>query len=97
MAGFTLNTLIPIGGQSTRGLGPQLWTYTSADTLATQDSAGYFNNASDRLARGDIILSVVTSTGAPVAFGILIVNANSSGVVDTIDVINSDTTLSDND
>lgn len=69
--------------------GSGIWKYESAgDSTATCDSAGYFNNAADRLKVTDIIF--VTPTSAP--SGILQVNANSrditatppvSGVVDT--------------
>ena len=32
---------------------PVIWTYTTADTLATADGSGYFNSAADRLQVGD--------------------------------------------
>ncbi len=69
--------------------GAAIWTYKSAgDSTATCDTAGYFNNAADRLKVGDVIF--VTPTSAP--NGLLVVNANSRdltanppvlGVVDT--------------
>ena len=65
------------------------WRYESgADSTATCDTAGYFNNAADRLKVKDII-DVIPDSGAS---GRLVVNANSrditatppvSGVVDT--------------
>lgn len=93
---FSNSGLKRIGSQG----GATLWHYTStADNLATMDSAGYFGNvasggdkanlrAADRLKVGDIIFAVGTGP----TYGILVVNANSRdltavppvlGVVDT--------------
>ena len=35
--------LQPIGGQSKTGNAPQMWSYKSADTIATVNTSGYFN------------------------------------------------------
>jgi hypothetical protein len=43
------------GGQSKAGNAPQIWTYTSADAIATVNTAAYFNDASSLLKVGDII------------------------------------------
>jgi hypothetical protein len=43
------------GGQSKAGNAPQIWTYTSADAIATVNTSGYFNDASSLLKVGDII------------------------------------------
>jgi hypothetical protein len=62
-----------------------LWHYTTADTAAVADTAGYFNAAADMLRVGDMILANVGTGGTPQA-GILLVNANSGGVVDVADL-----------
>ena len=36
----------PIGGMSKRGSAPQMWSYTSADAIATVNTSGYFNSVS---------------------------------------------------
>ena len=52
-----------------------LWHYTTPDTAATVDTAGYFNSASEMLRVGDMILANVESEGAMKA-GIFLVNAD---------------------
>lgn len=66
-----------------------LWRYKSTgDTLATIDSAGYFNNAYPMFNVGDFIF-IQASNG----YGVTVVSAAGSGAVDTNDVaaINTDT------
>ena len=50
--------LQPIGGQSKAGNAPQMWSYTApgTDAIADINTEGYFNNASDVLKVGDLIL-----------------------------------------
>jgi hypothetical protein len=74
----------PIGGQSKKGTAPQLFTYTTTDTVATVNTAAYFNDVSDEVAVGDVIFSV-TSTGGTLASSIHTVVSNASGVVDVSD------------
>lgn len=74
----------PIGGQSKKGSAPQVWSYTTTDAVGTVDGAGYFNDVSDDVAVGDIIMSV-TSTGGTLASSIHTVVSNASGVVDISD------------
>ena len=61
-----------------------LWHYTTPDTAATVDTAGYFNAASEMLRVGDMILANVEADGAMKA-GIFLVNANAGGAVDVAD------------
>jgi hypothetical protein len=84
---LTRATLQRHGSQNNNS--PTIWTYATADTLATVDGSGYFNGASDLLQVGDMIYAY-TSTGP--AAGIAYVQANTrdllaappvSGVVDT--------------
>ncbi len=62
-----------------------LWHYTTADTAATVDSAGYFDDAATMLRAGDMIFANV-DTGSGVSGGIFIVSANAGGVVDVNDM-----------
>ena len=74
----------PIRGQSKKGTAPQLFTYTTTDAVGTVDGAGYFNDVSDDVSVGDVIISV-TSTGGTLASSIHTVVSNASGVVDVSD------------
>ena len=70
------------GGQSKAGNAPQIWTYTSADAIATVNTAGYFNDASSLLKVGDIIYVYDSATPT---MSIVFVLSNASGVVDISD------------
>ncbi len=82
----------PIGGQSKKGSAPQLWSYTSTDSIADANSAAYFNNVSDEVSVGDLIYCV-TSTGGTAVATLVYVLTNASGVVD----VNDGTTLANTD
>jgi hypothetical protein len=64
------------------GNAPSLYSYKSADTQATINTAGYFNSLSTILAVGDVIFVYDSTTPSLV---ITYVNSNSSGVVDIAD------------
>lgn len=64
--------------------GPNTWIYDTTDTLATVNTSGYFNDASDILTVNDLI-TVVSETGGTAAHTLVVVNANASGVVDVSD------------
>jgi len=70
---------------SKAGNAPQMWTYQSADAIGDIDGAGYFNDASSILKVGDLIY-VYSSVGGSAAYGFVVVNSNSSGVVDVSSV-----------
>jgi len=74
--------LQPIGGQAKAGSAPQMWSYTTTDAIATVNTAGYFNDASDVLKVGDLMYVYDSST--PTA-SLVIVLSNASGVVDVSD------------
>lgn len=82
---FNRTNFAPIGGQSTRGKAPQLFSYTTEDAAAAVDTSGYFNDVSGMLEVGDMIHRVTTSSGTPSAAGIHVVMSNASGVVDVSD------------
>ena len=69
-------------GAAKKGNAPSMYTYTSADAIATVNTAGYFNDLSDTLAVGDIIF--VHDSGTP-TMSIVVVLSNASGVVDVSD------------
>jgi len=69
-------------GAAKKGNAPSMYTYTSADAIATVNTAGYFNDLSDTLAVGDIIF--VHDSATP-TMSIVMVASNASGVVDVTD------------
>jgi len=69
-------------GAAKKGNAPSMYTYTSADAIATVNTAGYFNDLSDTLAVGDIIF--VHDSATP-TLSIVMVASNASGVVDVTD------------
>jgi hypothetical protein len=62
-----------------------LWHYGTVDTAADVDTVGYFNDASDMLRIGDMIVANADTDGTP-GNGMLVVNANAAGVVDVADL-----------
>lgn len=62
-----------------------LWHYTTVDVATVVDTAGYFNDASDIVRVGDMILTNADTDGTP-ASGIFLINANAAGVVDVADM-----------
>jgi len=79
---YSSTGLSAAGGQSKAGNAPQLWTYSSADAIATVNTAGYFNSAASLLKVGDLIYVYDT---ANVLGHLVYVNANSGTVVDVTD------------
>lgn len=69
---------------SKKGNAPSIYTYQTADTIATVNTAGYFNDISDTLAVGDLIYCV-TSTGGTRVSTLTQVLSNASGAVDVAD------------
>jgi len=62
-----------------------LWHYTSIDLAIDIDTAGYFNDASDMVRVGDMVMANADTDGTP-GSGIYLVNANTLGVVDVADM-----------
>jgi hypothetical protein len=71
------------GGQSKAGNAPQIWTYTSADAIATVNTSGYFDSASSLLKVGDIIF--VYDSATPTMSIVFVLSKSSAGVVDVSD------------
>jgi hypothetical protein len=57
-----------------------LWHYTTVDNNTAVTTAGYFNDASDLLRKGDLIIANVDNAGTLTA-KIYSVSASASGVV----------------
>jgi hypothetical protein len=77
---------------SKRGQAPSVYAYKTADTIATVNTEGYFNDLSGTLEVGDLIYCV-TSTGSTAVATLTVVRSNSSGVVD----VDNGTTLAATD
>jgi len=86
----------PVGATSGRGKAPCVWSYRTADTIATVNTSGYFDNGSttntgmrNLLSIGDIIhVSQVDDVDTPTsvtATSTCTVLSNASGVVDVSD------------
>lgn len=73
---------------------PTLWSYKTADTQATVNTAGYFNGAVKDLTVGDFILAFVDTGGTPQ--GVLFAVASNDGTdVDVVDGLAVPTTDTD--
>ena len=79
---YSVTGLQPIGGQAKAGNAPQMWSYTSADAIATVNTTGYFNSAADLLKVGDLIY--VYDSATPTA-SLVVVLSNTGTVVDVSD------------
>lgn len=70
---------------------PTEWAYTTADSQADLNDAGYFNDASADLNVGDVI-TVHHGSGAVIKYNVL---SNAAGVVDVADGLALGTTDTD--
>ncbi len=88
---FAITNLRPSGNQAGSGKSFQSWNYITTDSLATCDTAAYFNAATTVLLIGDRInvqvVDSVTAVTAVTDFGTLTVITNAAGVVDTNDAV----------
>lgn len=66
------------------GAAPSIHTYTTPDTQADINTAGYFNNVSKIVSVGDLIYVWAVNAGTQVAI-LTQVLSNASGVVDVAD------------
>ncbi len=78
---FVLADFTPLGGQSKAGNTPALYVYTTTEASTAVDTSGYFNDLSDTLKVGDMII-VHGATGGTRTVTMHIVVSNASGVVD---------------
>jgi len=82
--------LVRIGGAS----GVAFWKYTTTDTQADVNTAGYFNNAANMLNLYDIVCVAADTDGTPAVF-YTYVNANDGSTVDVVDGVAITSTDSD--
>ena len=73
----------PFGGMRKRGSAPQLWSYTTTDSLASMNTEGYFNSVSDEVKVGDLIY--VHDSNTPTASLVVVLSVTAAGVVDVSD------------
>lgn len=78
---FVRNDFNTIGGQARAGVTPAMYVYTTADAHTVVDGSGYFNDLSDILNVGDMII-VHGSTGGTRTVTMHVVVSNASNVVD---------------
>jgi len=74
----------PLGGQAKAGTTPALYVYTSTDAHTAIDASGYFDDLSDTLRVGDMIM-IHGATGGTRTITMHVVVSNASGVVDISD------------
>jgi hypothetical protein len=87
---FAAANLTRLAGAS----GVSLWHYTTTDTIATVNTAGYFNDAANMLGLNDVIIAVTSTGGTPVVSHTY-VNANNGSTVDVVDGVAITNTDSD--
>ena len=87
---FNAANLTRLAGAS----GVSLWHYTTTDTIADVNTAGYFNSAANMMGLNDVIIAVTSTGGTPVVSHTY-VNANSGTVVDVVDGVAITNTDSD--
>lgn len=93
-----IDNLAPIGGQSSKGAAPQVWSAFTTDATGTVDGSGWANVAAKLLQVGDIIFVVrgaAVPPATPTDASIHVVMSNASGVVDlanetAIGIVDSD-------
>ena len=78
---FVRNDFNTIGGQARAGVTPAMYVYTTTDAHTGVDGSGYFNDLSDILNVGDMII-VHGSTGGTRTVTMHVVVSNASSVVD---------------
>jgi hypothetical protein len=74
---------------SKRGKAPQIFAYRTNDLVTAVDGAGYFDNGNttntgmrNSMNVGDLVYVHANAAGTTPTFGLLIVTANSAGVID---------------
>jgi len=73
------STGLSVISASKRGNAPSIYAYSENNTKANMTASGYFNNLSDTLQVGDLV--ILYDTGTP-TMTLSVVMSNSSGTVD---------------
>ena len=87
---YSAENLSRVAGAS----GFSMWHYTTADTIATVNTAGYFNDAVGMIAVNDYMI-IVTSTGGTPVVSHAYCNSNTGSVVDIVNGVAITSTDSD--
>tara|TARA_Y100000004_G_scaffold138997_2_gene157755 strand:- start:1754 stop:2023 length:270 start_codon:yes stop_codon:yes gene_type:complete len=87
---YSASGLTRIGG----GSGVNLWHYTTTDTIATVNTAGYFNDAIGMIRSLDPIFAVTSTGGTPV-MSIVYAKDVSASAIDVTDGLTVTATDSD--
>jgi hypothetical protein len=87
---YTASSLTRVAGAS----GFSIWHYSTADTIATVNTSGYFNDAANMIAKNDYMI-VVTSTGGTPVVSHAYCNSNDGSTVDIINGVAITATDSD--
>lgn len=56
--GYNKDNFAPVGGQSSRGSAPQVFSYSTTDSRVTIETSGYFNGARTYLEANDVICCI---------------------------------------
>lgn len=86
---FSRSGLTVVGG-SKKGNAPKMWLYKTADTAATVDTRGYFDNATtsntgmrNEMSVGDLVYVHANSAGTTPTYGLMIVTeVSATGIID---------------
>jgi len=81
---FVRNDFNTIGGQARAGVTPAMYVYTTTEAHTAVDASGYFNDLSDILNVGDMII-VHGATGGTRTVTMHIVVSNDGTTVDVSD------------
>lgn len=76
------------------GSGVNLWHYTTEDTIATVNTAGYFNDAVGMVRSNDVIIAVTSTGGTPVVT-LTYANSVTASAIDVVDGLTVTATDSD--
>ena len=87
---YTASSLSRVAGAS----GFSMWHYSTADTTATVNTSGYFNDAAGMIAVNDYMI-IVSSTGGTPVVSHAYCNSNTGSVVDIVNGVAITATDSD--
>ena len=76
------------------GTGVSLWHYTTTDTIATVNTAGYFSDSAGMFNGNDVVVAVTSTGGTPVVT-ITYANSVTASAVDVVDGLTVTATDSD--
>ena len=74
--------------------GVSLWHYTTTDTIATVNTAGYFSDSAGLFNGNDVVVAVTSTGGTPVVT-ITYANSVTASAVDVVDGLTVTATDSD--